>query len=177
MKTESPPTHAEAFTRLCELIKDINIAMLTTVSTDGTLRSRPMGTQQVDAASGALWFFTSDDSPKVEEIFEEQQVNLAYASPGKNSYVSVSGRGRVLRDRAKAKELWTPLAKIWFPAGVDDPRLVLLRVEVEAAEYWDSPSSKMVQLYGLAKLALTGNPPKNLGENVKVAMPGSRPPW
>ena len=136
-----------------------------------------MGTHQVDGAGGAPWFFTSDDSPKVEEIAEEQPVNVAYASPGKNHYGSVSGRGRVLRDRAKAQEFWPLMAKIWFPAGVDDPRLVLLRVEVEAAEYGDSPSSKMVQLYGLAKMALTGTPPKNLGENVKVDMPGSRPPW
>lgn len=171
MKPESFPTHAQALSKLRELIADINIAMLTTIATDGTLRCRPMATQLVDPTSGAFWFFTADDSPKVEEIFDHRQVGLAYAAAGKQSYVSISGRAMVLRDQAKARELWTPLAKIWFPEGPDDPRLALIRVEMTAAEYWDAPSGKMVQLYSLAKLALTGQPPDKLGENVKVTAP------
>jgi general stress protein 26 len=168
MKTEIPPTHAEALAKLRELIGDINIAMFTTVATDGTLRSRPMATLQVEA-NGAFWFFTADDSPKVEEIYDNRQVSLAYAAREKQSYVSVSGLARLLRDPAKTRELWTPMAKIWFPKGPDDPRLALIRVEMSAAEYWDSPSGKMVLLIGLAKLALTGHPPDKLGENVKVS--------
>ena len=170
MKNEIPPTHAEAIARLRELIGDINVAMLTTVATDGTLRSRPMGTLQVEDP-GVFWFFTADDSPKVEEIYDNRQVSLAYAAPDKQSYVSVSGLARLTRDSAKARELWTPMAKIWFPKGPDDPRLALIRVEMTAAEYWDSPSGKMVQLIGLAKLALTGRPPEKLGENVKISSP------
>jgi hypothetical protein len=63
----------------------------------------------------------------------------------------------VVRDKAKAKELWNPLLKAWFPQGLDEPDLVLLNVKVEKAEYWDSPSGKMVQLAGLAKALATGH--------------------
>ena len=175
LKTSDTPTRAEASARLHELIDAINFAMLTTVTPGGVLRSRPMATQQFDAKTGSIWFLTSSDSPKVDEIADEQQVGLSYAEPSNQRYVSVSGRARVIRDKAKAAELWTPAAKIWFPDGVDDPRLVLLCIEVEAAEYWDSPSSKMVKLFGLAKLAVTGTPPDNLGENVKVDTPLVRP--
>lgn len=168
MNHDSPPPPAEAFARLCELIKDINFAMLTTVAADGSLRSRPMGTQEVDQAAATLWFFTAIDSPKTDEITDDQHVCLTYAAPNHQKYVSVSGRARIVRDPAKAKQLWTPLAKAWFPGGVDDPRLALLSVRATAAEYWDAPSSKMVQLFGLAKAALTGHPAKGLGENVKV---------
>lgn len=173
MKSEahSHPSQAEAFAKLCELIKDIHIAMLTTASGGGTLRSRPMATLQVDSDTGTLWFFTADDSPKVSEIQEEQDVGLSYASPGKQSYVSVSGRARLVHDKAKIKQLWTPVAKLWFPQGVDDPRLALLSVQVQSAEYWDAGSSKMLELYGLAKFALTGQPPKHFGENEKVTRP------
>ena len=167
-KSAPVPSHAESFARLSELIKDIHIAMLTTVTGDGTIRSRPMGTQQVDLINGALWFFASSESPKTDEILHHQQVNLSYASIDKQRYVSVSGRAHVLRDKNKTRELWKPAAKIWFQQGVDDPTLVLLRVDVVAAEYWDSPSSKMVQLYGMAKFALTGKTSKALGENVHV---------
>jgi general stress protein 26 len=51
----------------------------------------------------------------------------------------VSGRAEVVHDKTKAEELWTPGVATRFPTGPDDPRLVLLRVEVEAVEYWDSP--------------------------------------
>lgn len=170
MKTETPPTHAEALAKLRELIGDIDTAMFTTVATDGTLRSRPMATLQMEA-NGVFWFFTADDSPKVEEIYDNRQVSLAYAAREKQSYVSVSGLARLLHDPAKARELWTPMAKIWFPKGPDDARLALIRVEMSAAEYWDSPSGKMVQLICLAKLALTGHPPVKPGENVKISSP------
>lgn len=127
-----------------------------------------MGTQQIDLIDGVLWFFTSSESPKAEEILHRKQVNLSYASVEKQRYVSVSGQAYLVRDRAKAKELWNPAAKLWFPDGVDDPTLILLRVDVVAAEYWDSPSSKMVQLYGMAKSALTGKKSSELGENIHV---------
>ena len=174
IKSAPTPTHATSFARLSELIKDINIAMLTTVTEDGTMRSRPMGTQQIDLIDGTIWFFTSCESPKTDEILHQQQVNLAYASIEKQRYVSIAGRAHIIRDRAKTKELWKPPAKLWLPQGAEDPSLVLLRVDVIAAEYWDSPSSKMVQLYGMAKLALTGKTSKALGENVHMEMTNNR---
>ncbi len=167
-RTPVPP--ADAFARLGELIKDINFAMLSTIGPDGSLRSRPMGTQEIDLEHGLLWFFTAVDSPKVNEIASDHEVGLTYAEPAKQKYVSVSGRAHLVRDPAKARKLWTPLAKAWFPGGVDDPRLALLRVHATAAEYWDSPSSKMVQLFGLAQAAITGHPSHALGENVKVPL-------
>ena len=177
MSSPAPTQQARAETvnKLRELIGAINIAMFTTAAADGSLRSRPMATLQFDYTAGELWFFTADDSPKTDEIAGDQRVGLSYASTGRQDYVSISGRARLVHDRAKIAELWSPMAKIWFPAGPDDPRLALLCVEIDAAEYWDSPSGMMVELYGLAKLALTGKPPSNLGEHAKVDRPLSRP--
>jgi general stress protein 26 len=171
--TQTPPSTAstlrpEGYAHLCELIKDINFAMFTTVAEDGSLQSRPMATQQIDTDRAEVWFFTAIDSPKVEQIYHERIVCLAYALPGKNQYVSVSGRAYVVRDTDKAAELWTPAAKTWFPQGLNDPHLALLRVVIESAQFWDSPSNVVVQLWGLTKMALTGHPPENIGENVKV---------
>jgi general stress protein 26 len=138
------------------LIKGIRVAMLTTVDEDGALRSRPMATQQTEF-DGDLWFFTGASSPKVGEIDKDRQVNVSYAAPDDNTYVSLSGTARLVRDKAKAEELWNPFLKAWFPKGLEDPELALLRVEVEKAEYWDSPSGKMVQLAGFVKAIVTGH--------------------
>jgi general stress protein 26 len=162
--------HQENVAKLAKLIKGIRVAMLTTTEADGSLRSRPMHTQEAEF-DGPLWFFTWVDSAKVHEIEHDQHVNLAYVNPSDEVYVSVSGRARLVRDQAKVNELWSPIHKAWFPKGVDDPNLGLLRVDVEKAEYWDSPSSKVVQLIGFAKAIVTGKPyGEEAGEHEKVRM-------
>ena len=149
----------EAFAKLRAMIKDVEVAMLTTVDPDGALRSRPMATIQFEskgADAQTLWFFTGGHSGKVEALRESGRVNLAYSRPSDNRYVSVCGTAKVLHDGAKAEELWTPAMKAWFPEGLEDPELALIRVDVESAEYWDPPSRAIVQLIGFAKAILTG---------------------
>ena len=164
----TPTDRDAAIKKVASLIKDIQFAMLTTAESDGSLRSRPMATQKTEF-DGTLWFFTRADSPKVGEIDDQHQVGLSYADPGKNDYVSISGTARLVRDPAKNKELWNPLYKAWFPDGLDDPQLALLKVDVDKAEYWDSPSSKVVQVVGFVKAMVTGQPAK-VGDHGKVSM-------
>lgn len=155
-----------AVAKLAEMIKDIKVAMLTTVDDDGSLRSRPMQTQN-KAFDGQIWFFTYKDSAKSHNVEKDARVNVAYSEPDDDRYVSISGRASVVVDRAKAEELWSPVHKAWFPQGLEDPQLALIRVDVDHAEYWDTPSSSMVQLFGMAKALATGEPYRP-GENQKV---------
>ena len=160
-------THDRDIEKLAKLIKGIRFAMLTTAMADGSLRSRPMMTQDAPF-DGTLWFFTPFESGKTYELQNDAHVNLSYADPSDNRWVSISGRGTVLRDQAKARELWTEIHRAWFPKGLDDPNLALLRVDVTDAEYWDAPNSKMVQLAGFVKALLTGRPADNIAENRKI---------
>lgn len=141
MPTESTLllTSVESFANLARFIEDNKIALFTTVTSDGTLHSRPLLTRQVDQAGHALWFFLASNFPKAEEWLHGREIGLAYVSSDKAGYYSVSGRAQVVHDKAKAEELWTPGTATRFPTSADDPRLVLLRVEVEAVEFWDSP--------------------------------------
>jgi general stress protein 26 len=152
--------------KLSELIKDIRFAMLTTTAPDGSLRSRPMATQQVEF-DGDLWFFAGRDSEKATDIVRSPAVNVAFADERDNRYVSLAGNARLVEDAARAKALWSPLYQAWFPEGLDDPNLALLKVEVTGAEYWDAPSNKMVLLLGMAKAVATGKEYEG-GENREV---------
>ena len=136
------------------LLGGIDFTMLTTVA-DGKLHSRPMSTQELDE-NGDLWFFTNDDSRKIDEVNGDNRVNAAYSDPDNNTYVSVFGTAKVVKDRAKMEELWNPIHKAWFPEGLDDPHICLLQISVEEAEYWDAPSSKFVQIAGFVKALVTG---------------------
>jgi general stress protein 26 len=152
---------------LGELIKDIRIAMLTTVQPDGTLHTRPLATLEY-RNDGELWFFTKIDSPKVHEAEEDARASVAYSDTDQNVYVAIAGTVEVVQDRGKAEELWTPMAKAWFPQGLEDPQLALLRVRIERAEYWDSPG-RAAYLMGVAKAALTGKQ-TNMGETHKMRL-------
>lgn len=156
----------ESIGKLNDLIRDIDFAMLTTVDANGVLRSRPMRTQDVEF-DGDLWFFTSSKTHKVEEIENDDRVNAAYASPAMNTYVSVSGTAEIVRDKAKIDEYWNDILKAWFPEGKDSPDLVLLKISVDEAEYWDSPSSTIVQIAGFVKALATGERADG-GENRKI---------
>ena len=138
--------------KVAELIKDIRIAMLTTVGEDEAMHSRPMGTQNTEF-DGTLWFFTQLVSGKTHDLEKNSKINLAYSSDKDHRYVSISGQGEIVRDREKIKELWTPDLKIWFKDGVNDPNIALIKVTAESAEYWDSPSGAFVRLIGFVKMA------------------------
>jgi general stress protein 26 len=153
----------------------MKVGMLTTLTPDGSMRSRPLQTLLMDAQA-RLWFFVEAQSPKTEEMeAHDHQVCLSYADPEKMSFVSVSGTGRVVRDPERIRELWTPLAKAWFPRGVDDPALALLEVRLDKAELWDSPGSATMRMSGLMKALATGERAA-VGDNVKTAGPRTAAP-
>jgi general stress protein 26 len=145
----------EQLQKLREKIESIQTGMLTTIDLHGRLRSRPMASVRMDEL-GSLWFFTNEFSGKVHEIIQNNHVNVAYANPGKSNYVSVTGEAEVITDKEKMKELWNPVMKAWFPGGLDDEKLSLLKVNITMAEYWDSSASGMVKLYHIAKAILKG---------------------
>ncbi len=154
--------------KLGELIRKVKFTMLTTTEADGSMRSRPMTMLDEDFAE-ELWFFVGSHSGAVAQIEADAQVNLGFADPGANTFVSLSGTASVVHDRQKAEQLWKPIYKAWFPDGLEDPNLALLRVTATQAEYWDSPDSKVVQAVGFVKALVTGKE-ANVGENEKVAL-------
>ncbi|WP_373330953.1 pyridoxamine 5'-phosphate oxidase family protein [Salmonirosea aquatica] len=165
MKTEEM---AHELTKVQEIIDSIEVGMLTTMQDDGDHRSRPMQTQKLDA-DGCLWFLTSRSSHKTEELQKHPNVNVAYADTDAQSYVSVVGTASLVDDPAVKEELWSPIAKAWFPKGLEDPDLTVLKVKIREAEYWDSSSSKMVQAYHIAKALVTGTQDDE-GDHGKVTL-------
>ncbi len=156
---------------LWNLIKNIRFAMFTTRHDNGHLHARPMTTQNKALESDeSLWFFMSKKGDPVADLVADPVVNLVYASPSEDTYVSVSGTAAVIEDAAKKKQLWSKLVEAWFPGGVGDPDLALVQVQIVHANYWDVKESKLVQLYEMAKAAMTGKPPTELGEHGEVRM-------
>lgn len=150
-----------------KLIKDIDIAMLTTVSEDG-LVSRPMKTQEIEF-DGDLWFLSKKDTDKYEELLRNRQVNVAYVG---KSYVSMRGEAEVLDNReqinAKIKELWSPMYEKILETSADDPNLILIKVHVEAAEYWDAGNLFKMSQFMFRRLLGQNTEGSELNQTVEI---------
>jgi general stress protein 26 len=165
--------------KLYSMIEDIEIAMMTTRRSDGHMFSRAMANQK--RADGAdLWFVTSDGSAKLIHLAQDPHINLSYYRESSREWISVSGTAVISRDRTKIHELYAPDWKMWFGdegdplhGSPDDPRMVLIGVQVHAAEFLEVNKPKPVVLYELVKGWLTGSEP-DIGEMHELKEPRRR---
>jgi general stress protein 26 len=155
--------------KMYEQIEKIEIAMMTTRRADGHLQSRAMATQK-RAAGADLWFVTLDGSDKLRDIAADPHVNLTYYKDRTREWVSVSGVAAITRDRQKIHELHAPDWQAWFPkegdprhGTKDDPRMVLIGVDVHAAMFLEVNKPQPIVLFEIVKGWLTGSTPE-LGE-------------
>lgn len=155
--------------KLYSYIEDIEVAMMTTRRADGHLQSRAMATQK-RALGADLWFVTLEGAHKLLDLDNDPHVNLAYYKDRTREWVSVSGIATVSRDRAKIHELWAPDWKAWFPKDgderhgtKDDPRIVLIAVDVHMAVFLEVNKPQPVVLFEVLKGMITGSTP-DLGE-------------
>ncbi|WP_295544863.1 pyridoxamine 5'-phosphate oxidase family protein [uncultured Pseudacidovorax sp.] len=162
-------THTDDHAKLWELIKDTRFGMLTHRHGDGLLHSHPLTTQNRSVDENAtLYFFIPLDGEIARHVASDPIVNVAYANPDDDSYVSVAGRAMLSSDEALKRELFNKVAEAWFPKGIEDPNLGLLAVNIEAAEYWDVTESKVTQLLKIARAAVGGKAPPSMGEHKKL---------
>ena len=157
---------ASELDKFYELVYDIDTAMMTTRRTDGHLRSRAMANQK-RAAGADLWFVCRAGTAKLDDLAHDPHINLTYYKDGSREWVSVSGLATISRDRDKIRELYAEDWRAWFPdegdprhGTPDDPRMVLIGVQIHGAEFLEVNKPMPVVLFEVAKGWLTRTEPK-----------------
>jgi general stress protein 26 len=148
-------SRAEAMKKIQELADAADICLFTTNLTELPLSVRPMSRQRVDD-DGTLWFFSDKTSHKNLHIQQDNRVQLFFSNRNSSEYLSVYGTAEVLVDPAKAKELWSPIAKTWFNDGPEDASLTIIKVIPLDGYYWDTKDGKLITLLKIATGAITG---------------------
>jgi general stress protein 26 len=155
-----PPLVGEAaIAKVRALLPAFRSAMLVTHPIEGTdPHVRPMGLVGDPAAfGGGLWFFTDDRSRKVEEIVRHPRASVVLQNDDSSRYLHFTGHAAVVEDRARMRELYTPVLRDWFPDGLGDPHLALIRFDAERAEFWDSPGG-LLQVLAAFNTAIVTDP-------------------
>ena len=157
----------DSIDRVWDIIEKAGVCMLTTHFVGG-LRARPLEARP-DRNAGSIFFVTDIHSSKEDEIEAAPDVGLVFIDSASKAYLSITGRACVMRDAEKTKTAWRKTDEVWWPGGLNDPDVCLLRIEPFTAELWDGPASAVVTAFEFAKAKLTGEEPK-LGENRKVTV-------
>ena len=164
----------EAAGRLRSLIGDRPVAMVTATDRRFMPASRPLLTLQLDD-DGVLWFFVPSDGSLALDIETNPRVSATYSDPGHGVYVSVSGYGRLIYDPDRIFALWDSRVEPWFTEGPLDPKLAMLRIDIDYAEYWDERSRKRIRLFALAHAALRGEARIPAAEHGRLKLRASAP--
>ena len=159
----------EQIQTIANKIKDVPFGMFTTIDDGSVPSSRPLTTQEIDG-EGNMWFFIQDDAQFVHDLEKHPQVSVSFSDPKHDLYLSISGEAQLVKDPRKARSLWKPGIRAWFPRGVDDPHLALIRLRIQTADYWDASAKGMKQLFRLAKSVLTGRGPNGTGERTTICL-------
>ena len=151
-----------------EWMEDIRVCMMCTLEGTNEIAARPMSVQKVDEMNH-VWFFTHIDTDKVKEANHHQEVVLTFMSEAKGVYLTVKGSGRSTQDKTLMQDLYNPMIKAWFPQGLDDPKLGLLEIVPESAEYWNATGGKIGEMFSIAKALVTGTMYNN-GEHAEIKL-------
>jgi general stress protein 26 len=148
MSVTSMQATLDAVAQLREKLQSIRFGMLTSLGGEGDLYSRPM-TQQALENDGSLWFFTSDNHLLAHQLSVNPQANVSFAEPEQELYISLTGEASLLKDRTRASQLWNSAVAAWYPLGLDDPHLTLIKFSISTAEIWDATSNQMQPLFSV----------------------------
>ena len=154
-------------TKVVEIMRGERFVMLTSIGVgdQGRLHSHPMTPQEV-VDDGSVWFFLDATSEQANNVTAEKRVNLAFVDA--STWLSLAGHASLHRDQARIDELWNPAVEAWFPDGKDSEKVVLLLVEPDSAEYWDSPGGRVATALAFVKSKVTGDQPRGENETVDL---------
>ena len=135
----------------------------TNLKSDVQFATRPMAVQTVDD-EGNLWFLSSNDSHKNEELKNNDAVQLLFQGDPHTDFMSVFGHATISKDQEKIEELWNPFLKTWFTEGKNDPRITVIKVTPADGYYWDTKHGKFV---GFAKMAIGAALGKTMDDSIE----------
>ena len=149
-----------ALEKLRKLLAEFPIALMVTVS-NGEVTARPIGIVGDEEFDGSLWFITDKRSRKVAAIESGATTTLLFQNDKNGDYLQLTGRASVVDDRATLERLYTTLQRTWFPKGLDDPNITLVRFDADGGNYWDSHDRYVRLAVAFAKSIVSGEPGKS----------------
>jgi len=143
--------------KIWNMISDIGVGMLVSLEGDD-LYGRPMQIVQKEY-NGTLYFYTSVDSEKTDQVLRNSSVCITFSCPNKKTYVSMTGTATINSDQKLIEKFWSPFVSAWFPEEKTSPNCKIIEVKIKSGAHWDSELSSLEYLYEVGKANLTQTTP------------------
>jgi len=154
----------DAIERIKDMIGDAGSCFFCTGDGQGPSRGvRPMSVRETDDA-GAIWFLSSIDSHKNQELQANPSVKLFFQSGKHSGFLELDGHAEISQDKARIKQLWNSMLKAWFTEGEDDPRITVIKITPKSGYYWDNKHGDAVAGVKVAVGAVIG---KTLDDSIE----------
>lgn len=154
----------DAIERIKDMIDDADAGFFITGGGIGPSRGvRPMSVRETDD-NGGIWFLSSIDSHKNQELKANPSVKLFFQSSKHSGFLELDGHAEVSQDKARIKQLWDAILKTWFTEGEDDPRITVIKVTPTKGYYWDNKHGDAVAGVKMAVGAVIG---KTLDDSIE----------
>ncbi|HEY8592547.1 MAG TPA: pyridoxamine 5'-phosphate oxidase family protein [Sphingomicrobium sp.] len=102
---------------------------------DGATQPMTANFEDQDREAGILWIFTDNTHDLVKAMGQSSRALASYTAKGHDLFASLRGTLTIDNDRATIDRLWNPMVAEWYE-GKDDPKLTLIRFDVENAKVW-----------------------------------------
>ncbi len=109
--------------------------------------SEPLAVQLDKDSVDTLWFFVGKDN----RIAGGGPAMAQFVSKGHDYFACMSGNVSPSNDPAMIDKLWNNQVEAWFDGGKEDPNLLLVRLDIDSAELWETDVSitgRMKMLFG-----------------------------
>jgi general stress protein 26 len=163
---ENPPLK-EKVEDLLAFIDKCKFCMMTThTAHKDLLASRCMALAAKESNGLDLLFHANTESGKTDDLHDNSLVNLAFLTPS-GEWASISGHATVSVDRELVRKYYSPTLKAWVgdlgdgthDGGPEDPRICVIRVSANTAQYAVSRRTVIGAAVELAKGVLQGEAP------------------
>lgn len=152
---------AEVRQRLWEKMAKSPFLMVKLMGSDE--HAQPMTAQLDEDADGKLWFYTQRDN----RLAPGGRAMAQYVSKDHKVFACIMGTLVEETDRAVIDEHWSSFVEAWFDGGRDDPKLMMLRFELEDAEIWEGDESLLGKFKMLTGQKIEG---PEAGRHVETAL-------
>jgi general stress protein 26 len=117
-------------------LKDSPFIMLGVEGTrDGATQPMTVMFEDSDRDAGLLWIFTAKDHDLTRAMGQSNRAIGSYSAKGHGLFASLRGTLQIVNDPATIERLWNPIVAEWYE-GKDDPKLALVRFDVDDAKIW-----------------------------------------
>jgi general stress protein 26 len=102
---------------------------------DGATQPMTVLFEDADRDAGLLWIFTAKDHDLTRAMGQSNRGMASYAAKDHGLFASLRGTLQIVNDPGTIERLWNPMVAEWYE-GKDDPKLALVRFDVEDAKIW-----------------------------------------